>query len=84
MATMWGQMSTGSGHAQLQATMSVFGVPVMIKKSFIWTEKAVGEWWRMRLAESMIKAGKEEKHLAEERGDYHNRVPAITVVVDGG
>ena len=77
-------MSTGGGHAQLQETMSVFGVPVMTKKSFIRTEKDRGEWWRMRLNESMIEAGKEEKRLAEERGDYHNGVPAITVVVDGG
>ena len=84
LAAVWGQMSTGGGHTQLQETMSVLGVPVMTKKSFIRTEKDIGEWWRMRLNESMIEAGKEEKRLAEERGDYHNGVPAITVVVDGG
>ena len=27
----------------------------------------------------MIEAGKEEKRLAEERGDFHEGVPAITV-----
>ncbi len=32
----------------------------------------------------MAAAGKEEKRLAEERGDFHEVVPAITVVVDGG
>ena len=32
----------------------------------------------------MITAGKEEKKLAEERNDYHQGVPAITVYVDGG
>ncbi len=32
----------------------------------------------------MIEAGKEEKRLAEERGSYHDGVPAICVVVDGG
>ncbi len=32
----------------------------------------------------MAAAGKEEKRLAEERGDYHEGVPAITVIVDGG
>ena len=31
----------------------------------------------------MLEAGKEEKRLAEQRGDYHQGVPAITVVVDG-
>ena len=32
----------------------------------------------------MAAAGKEEKRLAEERGSYHDGVPAITVIVDGG
>ena len=43
-----------------------------------------GEWWASRLEESMLEAGREEKRLAEARGDYHQGVPAITVVVDGG
>lgn len=81
LAAIWGEMSTGGGHTRLQETMSVLGVPVMTKKSFIQTEKDIGEWWRMRLNESIIEAGK-EKRLAEKRGDYHNGVPAITVVVD--
>ena len=32
----------------------------------------------------MLEAGKEDKRLAEERGDYHEGVPTITVIVDGG
>ena len=32
----------------------------------------------------MAEAGKEEKRLAEIRGEYHDGVPAITVIVDGG
>ena len=32
----------------------------------------------------MVEAGREEKRLAEERGDYNDGVPAITVIVDGG
>ena len=32
----------------------------------------------------MIKAGKEEKRLAEQRKDFHQGVPAITVIIDGG
>ena len=34
--------------------------------------------------ETMIEAGKEEKKLAEESGNYHQGIPAITVIVDGG
>ena len=32
----------------------------------------------------MVEAGREEKQLAVAQGDYHQGVPAITVVVDGG
>ena len=32
----------------------------------------------------MKEAGKEEKRLAEERGSFHDGVPAISVIVDGG
>ena len=32
----------------------------------------------------MLEVGGEEKKLAEDRGDYHQGVPAVTVIVDGG
>ena len=64
--------------------MGVLGVPVMSKNSFTQTQHGIGEWWRLQLAETMTAAGKEEKRLAEERGDYHEGMPALTVVVDGG
>lgn len=64
--------------------MGVLGVPVMTKASFISSERQIGEWWKEKLVESMAEAGREEKRLAEERGDYHEGVPAITVIVDGG
>ena len=61
--------------------MSVLGVPVI---RFISTERGIGEEWQQRLVEPMAEARKEEKRLPEERGDYHEGIPAITVVVDGG
>ena len=36
------------------------------------------------LCESMKKAGEEERQLAVQRGDFHQDVPAISVIVDGG
>ena len=36
------------------------------------------------MQEIMQEAGKEEKRLAEEICDFHERVPAIIVIVDGG
>ena len=84
LAAVWGQMSTGGGHVPLTETMSTLGVPVMTKKSFMATERAVSDWWWQALEESMKEAAEEEKQIAVEKGSYHEGVPAITVVLDGG
>ena len=84
VAAVWGQMATGGGHAPLAELMSVLGVPVMSKKSFIATEKEVAGKWQASLEEKMREAAEEEKKLAEERGLFHEGIPAITVIVDGG
>ena len=84
LAAVWGQMVTGGGHQNLEESMSVLGVPVMNKSTFIETERDIGKWWKEQLTKSMAEAGAEEKRLAEERGSFHEGVPAITVVVDGG
>ena len=62
----------------------MLGVPVMTKKAFIQTESAIGQWWWEMLCESMKKAGEEERQLAVQRGDFHQGVPAISVIVDSG
>ena len=67
LAAVWGQMSTGGGHSHLHETMGVLGVPVMPAKNFINTKRDIGGWWQKQLQEVMVKAGKEEKWLAEER-----------------
>ena len=84
LTAVWGQMSTGSGHNHLQDTMSILGVPFMSKTMFIQTEQDIGGLWEQEMEKAMLEAGKEEKRLAEEKGDYHQGVPAITVIVDGG
>ena len=86
LAAVWGQMATGTGHAQLEEfiMMSLIGVPVMMKASFIDTERNIGEWWKKELRQSMAEAGREEKRLAEERNSFSEGVPAITVILDGG
>ena len=77
-------MATGGGHAPLAEMMSIFRLPVMSKKSFIAIEKEIdGKWWAS-LEEQMMEAAEEEKKLAVERGSFHNGVPAVTVIVDGG
>ena len=61
--------------------MNVFGMPVMSKIAFVQTERDIGEVWEREMEKAMLEAGKEEKRLAEQRGDYHQGIPAITVVM---
>ena len=56
----------------------------MSKNTFTHTERHIGEWWTEQLHEKMQEAGKKKKRLAEERGDFNEGVPAITVIEDGG
>ena len=60
------------------------GVTVMMKTSFISIERGIGEQWKSKLQEAMAEAGLEEKRLAEERGVFHEGVPAINVILDCG
>ena len=62
-------MARGGRHAHLCETMSVLGVPVMVKNAFVQTEKDIGEFWHLCLTDVMVEAGREEKRLAEERGN---------------
>ena len=44
----------------------------------------IGKWWHEALEDVMIKAGEEEKAPAIAKNDYHDCIPAITVVCDEG
>jgi hypothetical protein len=81
---VWGQMTTGGGHAKLDEVMGTFGIPGIRESTFCQIEEEIGGWWHDTLQEEMKKAGEEEKRRAIERHDYHQGVPAITIVVDGG
>ena len=74
---MWGQMATGGGHTPLKETMSALRVPVM--NSF--SKQRDREWWTKRLQQVILEAGKEKKRLLQERNNYHQGVPAITVLL---
>ena len=61
LAAVWGQMTTGGGHSTLTESMAYLDVPVMAKKSFMTTGRTIGEWWRERLQQSMVEAGRQER-----------------------
>ncbi|XP_050390274.1 uncharacterized protein LOC126809647 [Patella vulgata] len=77
-------MVTGSGLAHLSECLGTMGIPTMSQPTFSAIESEIGQWWCDILKKDMLRAGAEEKRLAIERKDYHQGVPAITVVCDGG
>ena len=84
LAAVWGQMCTGGGHKPFTEAMAILGVQTMSKQSFMSTERKIGEWWRDLFEESMTSAGKEERDIAIANNSYHQGIPAVTVIVDGG
>ena len=56
----------------------------MLKPTFIEIERLLGSSFKAYLGELMLQAGQEEKQLAIENNEYHQNVPLITVIVDGG
>ena len=84
IAAVLGQVITGGGCAQLNNSLAPMNIPGMSKRLFTRTEQLLHDEIKDLLVGKMIEAGCEELKLAEERGDFHQGVPAITVVVDGG
>ena len=64
----------------------MLGGPTMSKPtySFFATERNIRDMWKKSLLETMAEGRREEKRLAEERESYHQGVPAITVILNGG
>ena len=50
---------------------------------FAKTEEFIGEAMKTQLIEAMAQAGTEEKQHATDNEDYHQGVPAVSVVADG-
>ena len=79
-----GQIATGGGAGHLMEQLACVQIPSLSSRSFIQMERSMGETFEAMVGENLLIAGQKEKQLAIEQGNYHNRVPAITVVVDGG
>ena len=84
IAAVLSQMATGGGLVQLNSVLSFLDIPGMQKRMFAKTEEFIGEAMKKQLIEAMAQAGTEEKQHAIDKGDYHQGVPAVSVVADGG
>jgi hypothetical protein len=81
---VWGTMVTGRGVAQLNETLGTMGMAGMSQTTFSTIEQEIAVWWKSVLDADMLEAGAEERRCAIERDDFHDGVPFITVVCDGG
>ncbi len=81
---VWSQMSTGGGCSKLNEQAATLGMPGLQRSTYSKIEEKIGHWWKKVLQEEMLAAGMEERKLAEEAGDFHEGIPAITVIIDAG
>jgi hypothetical protein len=79
-----GSMVTGGGVSHLIETMATLNAPGMSQVTFTAIEEEIRQWWQTVLEKDLLAAGVEERNQAILRGDYHQGVPAVTVICDGG
>ena len=79
-----GQIATGGGADHLKEQLACIQVPSLSTPSFINLERSMGTTFEAIVSTQLLTAGKMERQLAIAQGNYHNGVPAITVVVDAG
>lgn len=58
--------------------------PLLSSKRFIHMEHRMGDTLEAMVGEKLLITGRKEKQPAIEQGNYHNGVPAITVIKDAG
>ncbi|CAC5417656.1 unnamed protein product [Mytilus coruscus] len=81
---VWGSMVAGNGPSHLNEFLATLNSPGLSQPLFTAIETEIGQWWHSVLKKDMLSAGQEERLLAIDRNDYHEEVPAITVITDGG
>ena len=81
---VWGEMVTGGGAAHLNEGLAAMSSPGLSQLSFSQIEEEICKKRKRILDDKMIEAAKEERRLAIEKGNFHQGVPCISVVCDGG
>jgi len=77
-------MVTGNGPSHLNEILATLNSPGLSQPSFIAIDTEISKWWDAIPDKDMLIAGQEERRLAVERNDFHEEVPSITVITDGG
>ena len=81
---VWGSMATGNGPTHLNEFLGTLNSPGLSQSSFSNFKQQISDWWLATFEDDMLAAGAEERRMAIEKGHYHQEVPSITVISDGG
>ena len=81
---VWGSMATGNGAAHLNETLGTMNLHGLKKDIFSQIENEISDWWKKVLEVEMLAAGEAARNYAIENNIYHDGIPAITVITDGG
>ncbi|KAJ8321844.1 hypothetical protein KUTeg_000315 [Tegillarca granosa] len=81
---VWGSMATRGGLAHLNESLATLNSPGMSQQTYTTIEQEIGNMWGEVVEEDLLKAGAEERKIAMEKGQFHEGVPCITVICDGG
>ena len=68
----------------MEEQLACVQIPAITKVSFNELKRTLSRVFEQLAADSLLAAGREERALAIAQGNFHNGVPTITVVVDGG
>ena len=79
-----GQIATWRRADHLKEQLAYIQVPSLSIPTFINLERTMGTAFEEIVSKQLLTTGWMERELAIAQGDYHNRVPAITVVIDAG
>ena len=77
-------MSTGDDSTQLNSTLVLMDVPGMQKRMYTDTEEFLGKEMQTHLTQSMQEGAEEKIRHTIATNSFHQGIPSITVVVDGG
>lgn len=84
VATVFGAISTGIGHTQLQEQQGILDMPRMSYRQYSKCHEQVSDIIYKTLYNELLEAGKEELKLAQEVGDVDaDGNGLITVIADG-
>ncbi|XP_069120879.1 uncharacterized protein [Argopecten irradians] len=81
---VWGSIATGNGNAHLNEFIATCDAPGLGQSSFQRIEHQINTSWCEVLQKDIDNNIQEEKQIAISKGSYHQGVPAITVICDGG